>query len=275
MPLEYMIYEPKGPICYLTLNRPEKLNALNAGLMVELREALAVIEVDPEIRVVVLTGAGRAFSAGFDIQREPGEPELHEISADTRRELLKSHLDTFMMIWNLSKPVIAAVNGFALAGACELVQVCDIKIASERAVLGEPEIRAGLGPPFLITPFSVGPMKAKELLLTGDTIDAHEAQRLGMVNRVVAHDDLMAECERTARKISLMSQVGVKMTKLAVNRALEGMGFVSTLQHNLELMVHFETSNSPEQEEFNTVSREQGLRAALDWRDARFRDLDS
>ena len=274
MPLEYMIYEPKGPICYLTLNRPEKLNALNAGLMAELREALAVIEVDPEIRVVILTGAGRAFSAGFDIQREPGEPELHEISADTRREHLKSHLDTFMMIWNLSKPVIAAVNGFALAGACELVQVCDIKIASERAVLGEPEIRAGLGPPFLITPFSVGPMKAKELLLTGDTIDAHEAQRLGMVNRVVAHDDLMAECERTARKISLMSQVGVKMTKLAVNRALEGMGFVSTLQHNLELMVHFETSNSPEQEEFNTVSREQGLRAALDWRDARFRDLD-
>ena len=275
MTLQHLIYDRQAPICYLTLNRPEKLNALNAVLMAELREALATIEADPEIRVVILTGAGRAFSAGFDIQRETGEPELHEVAADTRRELLTSHVDTFMMIWNLSKPVIAAVNGFALAGACELVQVCDIKIASERAVLGEPEIRAGLGPPYLITPFSVGPMKAKELLLTGDTIDAHEAQRLGMVNRVVVHEELMTECERTARKICLLSQVGVKMTKLAVNRVLEGMGFLSSLQHNLELMVHFETSTSPEQEEFNTVRREHGLRAALDWRDARFRDLDS
>ena len=275
MAFEFLIYERKDSICYLTLNRPEKLNALNAGLMSELREAFTTIEVDPQIRVVIMTGAGRAFSAGFDIQREAGQPELHEISADMRRGQLKSHIETFMMIWNLSKPVIAAVNGFALAGACELVQVCDIKIASERAVLGEPEIRAGLGPPFLITPFSVGPMKAKELLLTGDTIDAQEALRLGMINRVVAHDDLIAECERTARKISLLSQVGVKMTKLAVNQVLEGMGFLSTLQYNLELMVHFETSTSPEQEEFNAVRREQGLRAALNWRDARFRDLDS
>ena len=274
MDFQHLIYDRQEPICYLTLNRPEKLNALNTVLMTELREALTAIEVDPEIRVVILTGAGRAFSAGFDIQRNPEEPELHEIAADTRREHLTSHVDTFMMIWNLSKPVIAAVNGFALAGACELVQVCDIKIASDRAVLGEPEIRAGLGPPLLITPFSVGPMKAKELLLTGDSIDAHEALRLGMINRVVAHEDLMAECERTARKISLLSQVGVKMTKLAVNRALEGMGFLSTLQHNLELMVHFETSTSPEQEEFNTIRKDQGLRAALDWRDARFRDLD-
>ena len=273
MAFEYLIYERRGPICYLTLNRPEKLNALNAGLMAELREALATIDADPEIRVAILTGAGRAFSAGFDIEREPGEPDLHEVSADTRREHLKNHIDTFMMVWNLSKPVIAAVNGFALAGACELVQVCDIKIASERAILGEPEIRAGLGPPFLITPFSVSPMKAKELLLTGDTIDAYEAARLGMVNRVVPHDDLMAECEKTARKICLMSQVGVKMTKRAVNLAMEGMGFLSTIEHNLELMVHFETSTSPETKEFNDVRREKGLRAALDWRDARFRDL--
>ena len=273
MAFEYLIYQRTGSICYLTLNRPEKLNALNPGMMAELREALATIEADPEIRVVILTGAGRAFSAGFDIQREPGEPELHDVPPDTRREHLKSHIDTFMMIWNLSKPVVAAVNGFALAGACELVQVCDIKIASERAVLGEPEIRAGLGPPFLITPFSVGPMKAKELLLTGDTIDAHTAERLGMVNRVVPHDDLMAECEKTAGKICLMAQVGVKLTKRAVNRALEGMGFLATIEHNLELMVHFETSTSPEIEEFSAIRRDQGLRAALNWRDDRFRDL--
>lgn len=273
MAFQHLLYERKDSICYLTLNRPEKLNALNSVLMGELREALSAIDADPDVRVVILTGAGRAFSAGFDIHGDPNAPELYDVPADMRREHLKSHIDTFMMIWNLSKPVIAAVNGYALAGACELVQVCDIKIASERAVLGEPEIRAGLGPPFLITPFSVGPMKAKELLLTGDTIDAVTAERLGMVNRVVPHDDLMAECEKTARKICLMAQVGVKMTKLAVNRALEGMGFLSTVEHNLELMVHFETSTSPEIEEFSAVRREKGLRAALNWRDARFKDL--
>ena len=147
MDFQHLICERKGPICYLTLNRPEKLNALNADLLSEFRESLSAIEGDPEVRVVILTGAGRAFSAGFDIERSPGQPEPQETPPDAWREHLKSHIDTFMMVWNLSVPVIAAVNGYALAGACELVQVCDIKIASERAVLGEPEIRAGVGPP--------------------------------------------------------------------------------------------------------------------------------
>jgi enoyl-CoA hydratase/carnithine racemase len=115
--------------------------------------------------------------------------------------------------------------------------------------------------------------KAKELLLTGDTIDAHEAERLGLVNRVVPHDQLMAESERTARKITMLPALGVKMTKLAVNRALEDMGFLSAVRHNLELMTIFDTTMSPEQEEFNAIRQERGLRAALDWRDARFKDL--
>jgi enoyl-CoA hydratase len=268
-----LIYEKKDTICYLTLNRPQKLNALNAVMMTELREALDVIEVDPDIRVVILTGAGRAFSAGFDIERGPDDPDPYEMQPDQWRGYLKSYIDTFMMVWNLSKPVIAAVNGYALAGACELVQVCDIKIASDRAILGEPEIRAGIGPPLLITPFSVNLAMAKELLLTGDTISAHEAARIGLINRVVPHDQLMPECQRIARKITMLSRVGVKMTKIAVNRALEGMGFLSTIQHNLELMTHFDITMSPEQEEFNAIRQEKGLRAALDWRDARFRDL--
>jgi enoyl-CoA hydratase/carnithine racemase len=179
-----------------------------------------------------------------------------------------------MMVWNLSKPVIAAVNGYALGGACELVQVCDVKIASDRAVMGEPEIRAGFGPPLLITPYSVNLANAKELLLTGDTVDAHAAARIGLVNRVVPHDDLMAECERVARKICLLPQIGVKMTKAAVNRSLESMGFLTALDHNLDLMTIFDTSASPEQEEFNAISAEKGLRAALDWRDERFRNLE-
>lgn len=273
MAFQTILYEKRDAIAYLTLNRPERLNALNATLLAEFREALEVIEADPDLRVVILTGAGRAFSAGFDLNREPGDADPQELPPDVWRGRLKRHIDTFMQVWNLSKPVIAAVNGYALAGACELVQVCDIKIASERAIMGEPEIRAGVGPPLLITPFSVNLATAKELLLTGDTIDAHEAARIGLVSRVVPHDDLLPECERIARKITLISEVGVKMTKIAVNRALEGMGLLSAIQHNLELMTHFDTSVTPEQEEFNAIRQERGLRAALDWRDARFREL--
>ena len=273
MTFENIIYEKKDAVAYLTLNRPDRLNALNAALLAEFREAMDVVEDDPDVRVVILTGAGRAFSAGFDINREPGESDPQDMQPDEWRAHLKGHIDTFMKVWNLSKPVIAAVNGYALAGACELVQVCDIKIASDRAIMGEPEIRAGVGPPLLITPFSVNLATAKELLLTGDTIDAHEAARVGLVSRVVPHDDLMTECERVARKICLISAVGVKMSKIAVNRALEGMGFLTAIQQNMELMTHFDTSVTPEQEEFNAIRQESGLRAALDWRDARFREL--
>jgi enoyl-CoA hydratase/carnithine racemase len=265
-------FEKREGIGYLTLNRPEKLNAISRDMLAELRHVLSAIDKDNEVRVVILTGAGRAFSAGFDIGQASDGKEIYQLEPDEWREHIKEDIDTFMMIWHLSKPVIAAINGYALAGACELAQICDIKIASDKAVLGEPEIRFGTGPPLLITPFSVGLAKAKELLLTGDMLEAHEAERLGMINRVVPHEQLMAECERTARKLMKIAQVGLKMNKIAVNRALESMGFLQAIQHNLELVVHFDTSRTPEQEEFNRLRAERGLRAALDWRDARFKE---
>ena len=274
MAFQNIIYERRDAIAYLTLNRPDKLNALNSGMVSDLQEALDVVEADPDVRVAIITGAGRAFSAGFDINPDPSSPGPHNGTPETWRGHLQDLIDTFMKVWNLPKPVIAAVNGYALGGACELVQVCDVKIASERAVMGEPEIRVGFGPPLLITPYSVNLASAKELLLTGDTVDAHEAARIGLVSRVVPHDELMAECERVARKMCLISQLGIKMTKVAVNRALENMGFLNAVSQNLELMTIFDTSTSPEQEEFNTVADENGLRAALNWRDARFKGLD-
>ena len=274
MSFENIIYERNGPISYLTLNRPEKLNALNDELMTEFREVMAVVEADPEVRALIITGAGRAFSSGFDIQKSNHSIDPASGTPDAWRTRLQGLVETFMTVWNCSKPVIAAVNGYALGGACELVQVCDIKIASDRAILGEPEIRAGFGPPLLITPYSVNLAHAKELLLTGDTVDAHEAARIGLVNRVVPHDNLMSECERVAKKICLLPQLGVKLTKESINRAMEEMGYLNAVRHNLELMTLFDTSTSPEQEEFNAISEEKGLRAALDWRDARFRELD-
>ena len=274
MEYQNLRFEKKSGIGYLTLNRPDKLNALSAELMAELRHALDLIEEDAEVKVVILTGAGRAFSAGFDIGTKTGEPEIYERSADEWRSRLKQHIDTFLKIWHSGKPYIAAINGYALAGACELAQLCDIKIASERAVLGEPEIRFGTGPPVLITPFSVGLAKAKELLLTGEMISAQEAERLGMINRVVPHDRLMVECEQTARKLIKIAQVGVKFNKAAINRAFENMGFLNSISQNLELVVLFDTTRTEEQETFSRIRREKGLRAALDWRDARFKEDD-
>src|SRR2546422_6816073 len=219
MEYQNLRFEKKSGIGYLTLNRPDKLNALSAELMAELRHALDLIEEDAEVKVVILTGAGRAFSAGFDIGVKEGEPEIYERSADEWRSRLKQHIDTFLKIWHSGKPYIAAINGYALAGACELAQLRDIKIASKRAVLGHPEIRFGTAAPVLITPFSVGLAKAKELLLTGETISAQEAERLGVINRVVPHENVLPECCRKARKLMKIAQDGLKMDNLAVNPA--------------------------------------------------------
>ncbi len=274
MAYKNLIFEKKNQIGYLTLNRPSKLNALSKELMVELAQAFDAIEADDEVRVVILTGAGRAFSAGFNIAPVEGEPELYERSADSWRSELKQNIETFLKVWQSGKPYIAAINGYALAGACELAQLCDIKIASEQAVLGEPEIRFGTGPPVLVTPFSVGFAKAKELLLTGEMISAKEAERLGMINRVVAHDQLMQECEKTARKLIKISRVGLKFNKAAINRAYENMGFLNSIYQNLDLVVMFDTTRTQEQEAFNQIRKEKGLRAALDWRDALFKEDD-
>ena len=270
MPFETLLYDEQDGIGYLTLNRPNKLNALSPTLMAEFREALEGIEANPDVRVVILTGAGRAFSAGFDIETEAGGPDGEPLSVDGRRSRLKYNIETFLMVWNLSKPVIAAVNGYALGGASELLQVCDVKIASDRAIIGEPEIRLGYGAPFLITPYSVNLALAKEMMLTGDTVDAHEAARIGLVNRVVPHDDLIAECERIARKMRNISAIGIKTTKISINRVLESAGFLSALDHNLELMTQFDTADTPEHAEFSRIRAEQGLRAALEWSRARF-----
>jgi enoyl-CoA hydratase len=274
MDYKNLLFTQKGGIGYLTLNRPDKLNALSQELMTELRHVLDTIEDDPDVKVVILTGAGRAFSAGFDIGTKEGEAEIYDRSADEWRSHLKSNIDTLLKIWHSGKPYIAAINGYALAGACELAQLCDIKIASERAVLGEPEIRFGTGPPVLITPFSVGLAKSKELLLTGEMLSAQEAERLGMINKVVPHEKLMAECERMARKLIKIARVGVKFNKIAINRAFENMGFLDSIYHNLELVVHFDTTKTEEQEAFNRIRKEKGLRAALDWRDALFKEED-
>jgi len=271
---DHIIYERKGSIAYVTLNRPEKLNALNTKLMAGFRAAMREVEEDDEIRAVILTGAGRAFCSGFDIQKSNVSPDSVYGPVDASHTPIQGLVETFLTIWNCSKPVIAAVNGYALGGGCELAQVCDIKIASDKAIIGEPSIRAGIGAPLLITPYSANLANAKELLLTGDTVDAEEAARIGLVSRVVPHDQLMPHCEKVAKKICLLPKIGVRLTKNAVNHAIEEMGFLNAIRRNIELMTLFDNSTSPEREEFNAISEANGLRAALNWRDSRFKALD-
>jgi enoyl-CoA hydratase len=164
------------------------------------------------------------------------------------------------------------VNGYCLAGACEFALMCDLRVASDQATFGEPEIRFGAGAPILITPWIVGLTKAKELLYTGDTMDAHEALRFNMINKVVPHDTLQDETYQLARRILKIAPENVRLTKQAINKTFEMMGLKHALEYNVEVVTIMENTDTEVQRTFNQIKQEKGLRAALDWRDARFRE---
>ncbi|MEP7223734.1 MAG: enoyl-CoA hydratase/isomerase family protein [Actinomycetota bacterium] len=262
-------YEVRGPTAWITLNRPEKLNAIDAPMVEAMRVRLGEAAADDRIRIVVLAGAGRAFSAGYDI----GEEIEHGYEdAQTWREVLERDLGLAMELWALPKPTIAAVHGWCLGGACELAMACDMVVAADDARFGEPEIRYGSGPVALLMPFVLGQKKTSELLFTGDWIDATEALRVGLVNRVVASEALMEAVEELVAKIAPTPLETLRLTKTALTRAYEAMGLRAAVAANLELSVILNSLDSPEQREFDRLASEQGLRAALAWRDARYRD---
>ena len=215
-----LIYEKKDNIGVLTVNRPDKLNALSNELTEELQHLLDEIEKDVDLRVVVITGAGdKAFVAGADIN------ELVERDALKGRDVSRFRQALFARIENLPVPVIAAVNGYALGGGLELALACNIRIASEKAQFGAPEVKLGIIPGDGGTqrlPRLVGLGRAMELVLTGDFIDAQEAHRIGLVNRVVSPDELMENVMTLAKKIASRPPLAVKYAKEAVNRSQEG-----------------------------------------------------
>jgi enoyl-CoA hydratase len=215
-----LIYEKKDNIGVLTVNRPDKLNALSNELTEELQHLLDEIEKDVDLRVVVITGAGdKAFVAGADIN------ELVERDALQGRDVSRFRQALFARIENLPVPVIAAVNGYALGGGLELALACNIRIASEKAQFGAPEVKLGIIPGDGGTqrlPRLVGLGRAMELVLTGDFIDAQEAHRIGLVNRVVSPDELMESVMTLAKKIASRPPLAVKYAKEAVNRSQEG-----------------------------------------------------
>src|SRR6266508_806245 len=251
---ETLLTEDRGPVRVLTLNRPEKLNAIDHPTVVALHQAIQAADVDESVRVVVLTGAGRAFSAGYDLTEEAGS-ELSSVAA--WRQALAEDVAMTMAVWACSKPTIAAVRGHCIAGALEVAMACDLVVATEDARFGEPEIRYGSGPVTLLLPHTVGPKAASWLLLTGDLVDARTAQAMGLVNQVVAADGLEAAVEALARK-------------LALRRAVQAMGLLDAVEANLDLSAQLNAADTAEQREFDRVVREQGLKAALAWRDERF-----
>jgi enoyl-CoA hydratase len=265
--MSVVLYETRGPAAWLTLNRPDKLNALSYELVRELRAAIRRAADDDEVKVTVVTGAGRAFSAGFDLSEEA---ESRVEGAERWRRILAEDVELTLELWSLPKPTIAAVRGWCLAGACELAMACDLIVAADDARFGEPEIRYGSGPVTLLLPFLIGQKKTNELLFTGDAIDAAEAKRIGLVNHVVAGDALDDAVEELVRKIAPTPLPVLRLTKLALLRAYEAMGLRSAVLANLDISAILNAADTPEQREFDDIVSTQGLKAALAWRDSRY-----
>jgi enoyl-CoA hydratase len=264
---DLVLSELRAPVARITLNRPDKLNALSGELVDELEEALRRAVADDEVKVIVLGGAGRAFSAGYDLSEEVADQPA---TADEWRDVLARDVDITMQIWRCPKPTIAAVRGWCIAGGCELAMACDMIIATEDSRFGEPEIRYGSGPVTLLMPFLIGQKKTNELLFTGDVIDAREAHRIGLVNRVVAIDELDEAVEALTAKIAPTPLAVLRHTKLALLRAYEAAGLAQAVAANLDISAILNASDTPEQREFDEIVARDGLKAALAWRDSRY-----
>ena len=237
MEFKNLLWEKKDGIGIITLNREDVRNALKAEVRQDIADVLQVADQDADVRVVIITGAGRkVFSAGGDIKQMAG---------NTMWDLLERKPDIFAQIHNLMKPVIAALNGLALGGGCELAMACDFRVASENVKIGQPEINLGIFPGGGATQRLqklVGIGRAKELIFTGDIIDAREAERIGLINKVFPADELMPRTMEIAGKIAGKGPLALKLAKMAMNMGMEtglslGLGYerlARTLVHGSE-----------------------------------------
>lgn len=261
-------YEKRGAIVDLILDRQDKLNAIDGDMLDDFATCLAAAEADDDVRVLIVSGEGRAFSAGFDL--DMGKPADGESRNDFIRRELRRDFDTIMRFWDFPKPVIAAVHGYCLGSAMEISAVCDITIAAEGCRFGAPEVRFGSGIVCMILPWVIGQKNARELLLTGDdNVSADRAAAMGLVNRVVPAAELLPEANRLAQLISANDAHAVRLTKKAMNASLEAAGFRAALLAALELDMRIETSDSAESREFNRILAAEGPKAALRWRASR------
>jgi len=258
--MEYktILYEKDERIGTITLNRPKAYNALNLEMFRELDHVFSAIKGDDDVKVVIITGSDKFFAAGADIS------EVSSIDTPVAAYEFVRDIEAFHRIEDLDKPVIAAIGGLALGGGCELSMCCDLRIAAENAIFGQPEIKIGVIPGGGGTqrlPRLIGVTKAKELLYTGDTIDAHEAYRIGLVNRVVPVETLMDEAREMAKKIARQPGIALRATKLAVNGGMS-MDMKSAIAYEARC---FEIL-------FSTEDQKEGTKAFMEKRKPVFKD---
>ncbi len=282
MAFEQILYDVTDKVATITLNRPETLNLLTAGMIREVDEAMKMAEKDPEVRVVILTGAGRSFSAGHDLsgrsanrqQEEPGatRPGSVEYRLDYEEEY---YYEANLTIRNLKKPTIAGLRGHVVLGGLFTAMMCDLIVAEENTNLWNPSLRhAGTAGEIMHLNWDLGPRKAKEYLWTGDSIPIRVAEQMGMVNRVVPDGRLEAECRRLADRIALMPPRMVQWTKLTINKSLEFQGQLHAWDfhffvHQLSHMSDTDTGWRAEAAKHRETG---GMKAWLDYREGPFRE---
>lgn len=262
-------YAVDGRVGIISLNRPEKLNAINAELKSALVGRFHEADREPVTSVVVLRAEGRSFCAGYDIAPNPARAARRG-NALAWHGSLTDDVALEMTPWDMRKPVIASVQGHCLGGGCELAMLCDITIAAADALFGEPEIRFSNVGPALVMPFVIGLKRARELLYLGDPIDAQTALQYGMVNRVVPRAELQTATLKFARRMALISPEALTATKLALNRGAEAAGFRNAVRAGLDVLAPLYAARTEVGIKFDEIREKEGLGAALRWRAAQF-----
>lgn len=271
MNFQFVKYEKLGNVARITMCRPERTNALNGRMLTELQDAMSLAEADPDVRAIILTGEGKAFSSGFDLK---DQMERKPSGLADWRPILQHDFDAVVRFWKSPKPTIASVRGACLAGAFEMSLACDVTIASETAFFGEPELKFGAGIVVMILPWLVGPKVAKEIIFTGeDKISVRRAYDLGIVNKIVGDGDLEEASLKFARYLGQIDPMLMRETKRAINKSFELQGMMQALEAALDIDLQIEGEVSPDKARFFEIARADGLKAALVWRDGRFADF--
>lgn len=263
------LYEIDGNVAIVTLNRPDKRNALSSELKDKLVELLKKAEADDEVAVIVLRGNGKSFCAGADISPNPKKKEYKGDALKTHAHHEKT-LQFHMTPWELKKPVIASIQGHAMGAGCEFAMMCDISIAADTAILGEPEIRFASIGSAVIMPWIIGHKRARQLLYLGDTISAERAEQIGMINLVVPEADLEAETLKFAHRLALIGRESLSAIKIAVNRGIEAQGFQDGMKSGVATVALIHTSKVESDEKFYAKVADEGPAAAFRWRNAQF-----
>lgn len=258
----------EGHVGIITMQNTPTLNSLSDELMREVTEALNQFKADPNVRAIVLNAEGRAFCSGFNLKASAENAEKAGNPVASWRTALEYDFDFIMQFWDCPKPTISAVHGAAIAGGFELAMACDLTVVAEGTRLGEPEVRFGSAMVVMLLPWLIASKPAREILLLGDdAIDLQRAHQLGIVNHVVAKGQETEKAIDLAWRIASCAPISIELTKRAINRSYEAAGMREALRSALDICVLIDATGSPEREEFNRIVRDEGLKAALVWRD--------